>query len=446
MADGTQPQAPVPNDRGSRPSEAKLLAIFTKPIEAISATDVATLVSEAWPEGYQVEFKEALPSKKGSDHPWMTGGHDVGDYARDQILSEVLAFANAQGGTLILGIKETRDKPPRAGSISALPRVGELARRFEDQARSIIDPPLPRLQVRAVETEPDRGIVIFRTGPSRLAPHRLSTTRDCYKRHGASTMVMTMREIQDMTLNVARGLAGVDATFRRSQEAFTKWGASRVGKFTALSAFRATAVPIEEVPDPGRLSDQPGLFPALRSFTFNVGANKLNASVPIHNWIDAPVIRGMSRRAETDGGYFLQQVHQSGLSEIWMALNLRKHPEEKGPGHVALHHFYVMGGALQALHTADILRRHVGAPDAEYALEVEITRFGTQTVPFVYFGFFADRLGFDRYEVFGAPFVFPRISVGSRASFGDAMNLLDLDIYDALGTVRPHRLPISVDP
>jgi hypothetical protein len=31
---------------------------------------------------------------------------------------------------------------------------------------------------------------------------------------------MTMREIQDMTLNVARGLAGIDAAFTQRRAAF----------------------------------------------------------------------------------------------------------------------------------------------------------------------------------------------------------------------------------
>jgi hypothetical protein len=35
---------------------------------------------------------------------------------------------------------------------------------------------------------------------------------------------MTMREIQDMTLNVARGLAGIEATFKELRDAFTCGG------------------------------------------------------------------------------------------------------------------------------------------------------------------------------------------------------------------------------
>jgi predicted HTH transcriptional regulator len=147
-----------------------MLAVFTKPIELVTAADIAELPAETWPEGYEVEFKKTLPDKRGGGHPWLGGG-DIGDHARDEILSEVIAFANAQGGSVVLGIEKTSDKPPPAHAVTPLPRVGELARRFEDQARSCIDHPLPRLQIRAIETDgQDRGVVVFRTSASQGTP------------------------------------------------------------------------------------------------------------------------------------------------------------------------------------------------------------------------------------------------------------------------------------
>lgn len=150
-------------------------------------------------------------------------------------------MANAQGGSLFLGIAETTDKPPRAHAVNPLPRVGELARRFEDQARSCIDPPLSRLQILPIETDGQGGgVVVFRAPPSRAAPHRLTTTRESYVRRGPSTVKMTMREIQDMTLNLARGLAGVDATFKERRGAFHDWGRSQ----REVIAYRVTALPL----------------------------------------------------------------------------------------------------------------------------------------------------------------------------------------------------------
>src|SRR5215472_4480823 len=236
-----------------------MLAVFTKALDLVTAADIAELPAQTWPEGYEVEFKETLPHKRGGVDPWVIGQGGITDYARDEILAEVVAFANSQGGSVFLGIAETSDNPPRARAVVPLPRVGDLARRFEDQARSCIDPPLPRLQVRPVET--DRhcgGVVVFRTSRSRAAPHRLTTTRDAYVRRGSSTVKMTMREIQDMTLNVARGLAGTDATLRERRDAFRKWEA---GNQKPNAAYRVTALPLVDLPDPGRLYGKRGLFP-----------------------------------------------------------------------------------------------------------------------------------------------------------------------------------------
>ncbi len=132
---------------------------------------------------------------------WDLGHGEIGDFARNAILAEVVALANSDGGSLILGIDETNEKPPRAESIVAQKNVRELSTRFEDQARACIDPPISMLSAHPVETDGSNGVVILRVGPSRHAPHRLTPTRECYVRRGTSTVKMMMREIQAMVLN-----------------------------------------------------------------------------------------------------------------------------------------------------------------------------------------------------------------------------------------------------
>jgi hypothetical protein len=421
-----------------------MLAIFTKPLDTVTADDIAMLVTERWPEGYTVEFKKTLPESKGAVDPWITGSTSISNYARDKILSEVVAFANSQGGTLILGVDETNEKPPQASAVSALPLVGELARRFEDSARSCIDPPLPRLQVRGIETEPGKGVVAFRVGPSRSAPHRLSTTRHAYKRHGSSTMEMTMREIQDMTLNVARGLAGIAATFDRRRTAFAEWSERRA-QTSSLIALRATAVPIDELPDPGHLPLQQGLFPALRTFVVAVRNEQIPVGVVLPYSDERPIIRGVARYADADWGGFRQELHQSGLADIWFGTHAENDPPspQNAPGIHLLSHTNVIGAALSVIWSVDMLRTHVGMPDAEYALEVEISHFGPRGPQAIYDGFFS-RFGQARHEIKESPLILPRIPVGPRSDIDRVVNMLDVDIYDALGVRRIDRTPLTV--
>jgi hypothetical protein len=41
-----------------------MLGVFSKPLETLTPADIGELCEQAWPEGYQVEFKRSLPNKK----------------------------------------------------------------------------------------------------------------------------------------------------------------------------------------------------------------------------------------------------------------------------------------------------------------------------------------------------------------------------------------------
>jgi predicted HTH transcriptional regulator len=98
-------------------------------------------VDEEYPEGEGLEFKEQLPSKDGID-PWASGERRITGRARDAILDEVIALANASGGHVILGIEESDDHPKRAKGIRPLPDCAALADRLRHQVRDCIEPPL----------------------------------------------------------------------------------------------------------------------------------------------------------------------------------------------------------------------------------------------------------------------------------------------------------------
>jgi hypothetical protein len=418
-----------------------MLAVFTKPIELVTAADIAELPAETWPEGYEVEFKKTLPDRKGGQHPWLTGG-DIGDHARDEILSEVIAFANAQGGSVVLGIEETSGKPPRAHAVAALPRVGELARRFEDQARSCIDPPLPRLQIRAIETDGQGGgVVVFRTQTSRAAPHRLTTTRESYVRRGSSTVKMTMREIQDMTLNVARGLAGIDATFKERRDAFHAWAGSQ----KQLVAYRVTALPLVDLPDPGRLYNKQGLFPDHRKFTATVGGTSVTLRARIADVNESPQLRGVVRSgAHSPGSLFRWSLYQSGLTDLWISVP----PAAAPTGHTKfiLDHSDVLGAVAISLSFIDHYRGHTGAPDAEYGIEIEIGTFypsvgATPIGPLVIYRGLG---GIERSEIQELSVLLPRLSVGSHSEFANLLAVVDVDLYDALGIRRAPALSLPL--
>jgi hypothetical protein len=415
-----------------------MLAVF---LDLVITADIAELTAETWPEGYEVEFKKALSERRGGQHPWFTGG-DIGDHARDEILAEVIAFANAQGGSVVLGIEETPDKPPRAHAIAPLPRVGELARRFEDQARSCIDPPLPRLQIRAIETDGQGGgVVIFRVSPSRAAPHRLTTTRESFVRRGSSSVRMTMREIQDMTLNVARGLAGIDASFKERQNAFLKWVAPQ----EEVIAFRVTALPLVDLPDPGRLFGIPGIFPRERPFKATIDGESFDLDLGLGSLNERPRLRGIERINQTPRGAFQWELHQNGLTDLWIAVRPSRNPlaMSSAPTERVLWHRDILAAVANSLCVLDHYRTQVGAPDAEYGMEIEIISTGNP--PIIYHGVLV-RDGVYSWEIPVLPIFLPRLLVGMRREFSALLEIVNVDMYDALGIrhAQPPALQVEI--
>jgi hypothetical protein len=99
----------------------------------------------------------------------------------------------------------------------------------------------------------------------------------------------------------------------------------------------------------------------------------------------------------------------------------------------------------------------MGAPDAEYAFEVEVREFrdfekllraegkllGPPVRP-IYKGFFAAN-GMDQYNLSKVSLLLPRLSVGSPSEFANLVSTVGVDLYDALGIrqVTPPRLEVN---
>ena len=96
-----------------------MIEVLSVSANRINESHIESLIASKVPEGEQIEFKEGLPAKSGEKDPWMSGGNRIGDRAKNAILEEVVAFANAYGGVLLLGIKESDAKPAAADRMFA---------------------------------------------------------------------------------------------------------------------------------------------------------------------------------------------------------------------------------------------------------------------------------------------------------------------------------------
>jgi len=188
------------------------MRILRSPIESINAQDIQQFCADQIAEGLEIELKADLPSKAGfATDPWHTG-KSVGQYARNEIADEVVAFANTFGGVVCIGITETKDHPKRADSPNPLPRVHDLARQLRQAVYDIIDPPLPVLESWGVELGSGRGVVLLRVLPSRRRPHRQQANKEVFVRRADESVRLSMREIQDLTIHAVSEAAKIDAT------------------------------------------------------------------------------------------------------------------------------------------------------------------------------------------------------------------------------------------
>src|SRR5687767_7956279 len=100
--------------------------MINKPLSEIEKADIDLLCQEQRPEGSQFEIKRDLPAKDGKPAVNAT----LTEHARNAITIEIIAFANTYGGTVVVGITESDDKPHRAKAVSPLADCADLARRL----------------------------------------------------------------------------------------------------------------------------------------------------------------------------------------------------------------------------------------------------------------------------------------------------------------------------
>ena len=360
-----------------------MTAVLSIPADRIGPDDIQALVAENVPESVQVEFKESLPARgSGDPDPWIRGDGRISDRARNEILEEVVAFANAYGGALVLGIAEDGAKPPVADSITPLPRCAELAERFRQVFGACVDPPLPTLDIVSVPTDGDKGIIVLRTGRSRYGPHRVIPTLKCTVRRDDRCESLSMREIQDMTLNLARGTERLERRLRERSRKFEEEFKRLVTPDDAFG-FRMTAIPVGDEVRFESVYSGGNLIEELRPPHVEIGRGSTNRdsrlrtirslhAMHFHDW--RPMLRAARVQESHDWNrrvtrYAYAEVHADGLLE-WGFVSTRLvgvFPED--PAETNFDSETPVSTLAGLLVWADRVRRQASAPGAEYAVQ-----------------------------------------------------------------------------
>ena len=226
-----------------------MAGLLTKQLETLTAADVDEFCRLKVAESETVELKGPVPHKKGE--PWSATNPQLSDYAKRELVRQVVGLANSHGGHLVIGIAETDEDPPKADKPAPIEAAGDLATRLEDVLRNTIEPALMPLEVVPVSyPEGEKsGIVVVRVNHSRLRPHRSCLDRHVWVRMGRSCVNLSMLDIQDRVVEARTRTQSISQQLEARR---LPTDAPDLRDVKATVAVRVTALPTEALTLPRR--------------------------------------------------------------------------------------------------------------------------------------------------------------------------------------------------
>ena len=429
---------------------------FTKTLEEIDEKDILDLIGT--PEGQLFEAKENLSAEKKHTDPWLKDPEPgkprkgPGDYAKQNIFKELVAFANSEGGWLVLGLRETNARPKRVKCIKPIPDCHELSSRFERAAQDWTDPPLPSLsciglQIGDLQNE---GVVIFRVARSYDAPHRLyksGRSQEAYKRVGDESKPMKMREIKDLAFEIYRDHERIDTEFNMLQKRYLQIKPERSPKIE-MAGFRISLVPLVPL-----TIDRPYLHESLFNRNPEISGSFSNGkSLPLTTMDDdnlnrtvggiLPILRGASRRwaskSDDEEGPPNEDIT---VIEVTANGTINMVVKSTFTNPVGLYIRWILADLANALIVSREARLIGSSPNTEYALELEL-RYdhyqklsGLITTPHIFpFILLPDKDEQYLIKQLGPePLLLPRYRVGSQNEFPVLLKRVMDDLYNAVG-------------
>jgi hypothetical protein len=356
------------------------MSLLRKSLDAVTIADLDALIEAGARETGELEFKGSLPFQPQKNQPekadrWIEKGDRVGDYARDELLAEIVAFANADGGTLVLGLHETKTEPRIAERLEPLPNCEGLAQRLLDATEDVIEPRLASINVRAVTANQEgSGYVLMRVGKSLSGPHRLTTTREFYVRRGERASRMNVREIKDRTLELARLGDRIQATFNeRHAVAKNLFGTvmKQPSKGVPPVVIRVTAFPAshQNIPD---ITKNQKLWWQGGAFNMTVDGTNYACDYPSREFNDRPSVRlrSLVSQPNTDPEELSRLVRADGLVEFCLIDPTRE--PIGGRNAAQLYWGWLIGLLAATISQVNHLKTHLAWDAVEYGLEVEI--------------------------------------------------------------------------
>ncbi len=403
------------------------MMILSKSFDALTLTDIQQLITDKIPENNQLEYKGALSASKGID-PWENGKNRIGDKARNELLEELVAFANAQGGILFLGIAETNDGKGIPERINPIRQCEALIKPLELQIRDCIEPKIHTIQIKAIQTNNDgKGVLLFNVQKSRSAPHRLKPTKECYIRRNDRSEKMSMIEIQDYTLLIDKGMDRVEAEFKKQQETFNNnfLNFSQNNRF--VFGIKAVIVPVyADIYIDKLYNNSDFFFPRINGVKTKLDNQELQFDYDFRNGRPTPIIRGVRFQEFSSQIRFLAELYCNGTAQVSMFFSAEEQHKEA----LGINDYF--GMVINAILLAHQYKVFSGFTDIEYGLEIEIKK---DNGPLRVCGW-NDPNKSRHVGDLSPPALFPRYSIQNQQNYNNLMTVIYRDFWNAAGLDR----------
>lgn len=195
--------------------------MISSSLDEITIDDLQRLVEDRVSEGKTIEYKREL-NLNDIDH-------------KRTLFSEVVSFANARGGDLVLGVDDDEDGVAVDISGMDVDSVDETRGQITHLLRQKVEPPIPPglLEIKHLDLDNSRTVFIIRVRESWRSPHRELINRQFYGRSSHGKEPLDVDEIRQHVL-----LSETNA------EQIREFRTDRIARIQA----GRTPVPVEEGP------------------------------------------------------------------------------------------------------------------------------------------------------------------------------------------------------
>jgi len=157
-------------------------------VQNLDETGLRKFLEKRVPEGHHLDYKETLSGNN--------------DRAKREFLKDITAFANANGGDILIGVEEPQESLEVDAQIHGVDDGGAVAQDLERLASSSIDSRIPGLQIKPVPLRNGKHVIVVHVPPSNSRPFRVDHSGyvNFFIRHSESIFPMRTDEIREAVL------------------------------------------------------------------------------------------------------------------------------------------------------------------------------------------------------------------------------------------------------